>query len=184
MPHARISALRSRGRVRRRRSVLGCGGVPTGSGRDELRDFADDYDKAMAYQAELPSKARTIDDIKQIARARRIVGACVPGKGGVYTHEWYERHKLVELSTLDGTRTVEDMAAQCGHALKKLAGRTIEACGARYVQLERHLSDDDSWTETARHEGVGRLVHDAVRSRAGVVDEGAEGVGGDRPRRV
>jgi hypothetical protein len=128
-------------------TVLGCGGVPMRSGSDELRDYTDDYDKAMAEEADLPSKARTVDDIKKIARARRIVGACVPGKGGVYTKEWFERHRGIELNTLDGKRTVEDMAADCSRALKKLAGRTVEACGARYVQLERHLSDDDSWTD-------------------------------------
>jgi len=30
--------------------------------------------------------------------------------------------------------------------LKKVEKRSVEACGARYVQLERHLSDDDSWS--------------------------------------
>jgi hypothetical protein len=112
-----------------------------------LRSFADDYDAAMdERRRELPSRARTLDDIKAIARARRLAAACTMGTSQSYPRQWFEQNRDRELRTARGRRTVDEMAEDCSRMLRKLERRPVEACGARYVQLERHLTDDDSWT--------------------------------------
>jgi len=128
--------------------ALGCAEGPLESGgRDRLRGFADDYDAAMEERhRELPSRARTLEDIKLLSRAHRLAAACTPGASSTYTKDWLAQNRDHELRTARGRRTVDEMAEDCGRMLKKLERRPVEACGARYVQLERHLSDDDSWS--------------------------------------
>jgi hypothetical protein len=125
-------------------------------GPGQLRSFADDYDAAMDERRhDLPNEARTVSDIKLIARANRLATACSPGRGSPYSREWFEANRDHEIRTARGRRTVDEMAEDCRRMLKKIEHRPIEACGARYVQLERHLSDDDSWStpRVTRSEG-------------------------------
>jgi hypothetical protein len=129
--------------------AIGCaeGSMESGGGRSLLRNFADDYDAAMdERRRELPSHARTLDDIKLISRSRRLAAACAPGASQSYSKEWFEQNRDHELRTSRGRRTVDEMGDDCSRMLRKIEHRPVEACGARYVQLERHLTDDDAWT--------------------------------------
>lgn len=128
--------------------VAGCveGGVE-GGGQNQLRMFAEDYDNALdAPRRDLPTKVRAIEDIKLLSRAARLAAACVPGRNPIYSRDWFDENRDKTVRTSHGRRTVEEIADDCSRMLKKVEKRSVEACGARYVQLERHLADDDSWS--------------------------------------
>jgi hypothetical protein len=131
-------------------AVLGCAGPlhdGAADGQNDERRYVDDYDAAMdERRKELPRTARSLEDIKLIARANRLAAACTPGRNPDYTHDWLEMNRDREVRTGHGRRTFDEMGQDCRAMLRKLERRSVEACGARYVQLERHLTDDDSWT--------------------------------------
>jgi len=128
--------------------TLGCAEqAGQGGGQDLLRMFADDYDAAMdERRRELPSRARTLDDIRAVARAHRRATACTPGRSPSYSKAWLDDNRDRDLRTARGRRTVDEMAEDCARMLRRLEERSVEACGARYIQLERHLGEDDSWS--------------------------------------
>jgi hypothetical protein len=105
------------------------------------------YEDAMvAAGTELPTYARTRDDITLFARARELAEACTPGHTHAYSTGWLDRHGDERVHTSEGEQAISALAARCGRMLEELSTRPIEACGARFVQLESHRDDADAWS--------------------------------------
>jgi hypothetical protein len=128
--------------------ALGCAGTKEEAGGEgPVDDFVRAFENAIASRrVALPRSVRTLQDIRAVARARELAAGCVPGKTQVFPAEFLTQHRHEKVETSQGEATVGELATECTRMLQKLERRAVEACGARYVQLERRINDDDSWS--------------------------------------
>ncbi len=127
--------------------VLGACATAAVRGEAWLGEYVRDFEAAAeAREVELPTRARTLADIRLLNRAHEVAAACVPGRNPAYTADWLAYNRERRMSTASGAHTIGWMAKHCERALHELEHRAVEACGARYVQLERHREDDDAWS--------------------------------------
>jgi hypothetical protein len=128
-------------------TLAGCAGRTTRPSDASPTELVRAYEDALvAADTELPTRARTKADILLLSRARQAAAACVPGRSSAYPLSWLATHREARAHTSAGEQTVGAIAARCTQMLQAVEQRPVEACGARFVQIERHLDDDHAWS--------------------------------------
>jgi hypothetical protein len=128
-------------------SAVACAGRSTRPSERPPAELVRAYEDALvAADTELPTRARTKADILLLSRARQTAAACVPGRSPAYPLVWLEHHREEHAHTSAGDQTIGAIASRCTKMLEAVEQRPIEACGARFVQLERHRDDGTAWS--------------------------------------
>jgi hypothetical protein len=104
------------------------------------------YEAALeAHDVDPPTTVKTVADIRLYAKVHGLLRGCVPGRAPEFTVSWSQDFAGRSLKTSQGEKTLGELTQTCRQMFEALDKKPVDACGARYVQLERKLRDDDAY---------------------------------------